>query len=332
MWQGLLGHDDVVERLRRAAAAGRLASTYLFLGPAGVGKHAFARLFAKALLCQRRSEVDLDPCGDCPSCVLCATGGHPDIHEVARLPDAKTLKLDQLLGEREHRHATGFCHELSLRPLMGRRRVGIIDDADWMTVETANCLLKTLEEPPPGAVLILIGTSRHRFLPTILSRVQTIPFQALTTDDAAQLILAAELAPDATAAAALAQLSGGSLQRARDVADPQLWQMRDEFVAAWTAGRFDAAAAAERFDGFLAGGGKEAEMRRKRFRLLLGVVADALRDDLRTACRQGMPSDGGIAALDRTLAAEDQLERNANQATLLECWLDDLAAAAPASR
>jgi DNA polymerase III subunit delta' len=325
MWQGLRGHDAVVEQFRRALAAGRLASAYLFVGPDGVGKRAFALQLAKALLCERADPAALEPCGACQSCIMCDASTHPDIHLVKRLKDTKTLKLEQFVGDRDHRNQVGFCHDLALKPLMGGRRIGIIDDADWFTPESANSLLKLLEEPPPGALLILIGTSRNRQLPTILSRVQVVRFHGLPADDLRELALAQGLAPDAAQADALAASSGGSLAAARDFADGQLWPLRDRFAAAWNSGDFDPAPLTPAFDAYIAAGGKEADARRQRFRLLLTAVGDVLRRAIREACDKSLSPDAALAALDRTLEAEDQLDRNANQATLLECWLDDLA-------
>ena len=84
MWQGIHGHDQIVEQFRRALRRGRLASSFLFAGPAGVGKRTFALKLAAALLCDNRAEEDLDPCGECPACVQVAAGTHPDVEIVAK--------------------------------------------------------------------------------------------------------------------------------------------------------------------------------------------------------------------------------------------------------
>jgi DNA polymerase III subunit delta' len=327
MWQGLHGHDDAVAQFRRSLVAGRLASAYLLVGPEGIGKRAFAEQLAKALLCERAEAAALAPCSQCQACVMCDAGTHPDMHIVQRRPGVKFLQIDQFVGDREHRHREGFCHELALRPLMGRRRVGIIDDADWFNQESANSLLKLIEEPPPGALLLLLGTSRSRQLPTILSRVQVVRFAGIPPEALRDLILAQGLAPDAAAAATLAERSGGSMARARELADPQLWLIRDRFATAWShTGDFDPTPLGKEFDEFIASGGKEADARRQRFRQVILIVADLLRSQIRTAADTDGSPDAALAALDRTLEAEEQLDRNANQATLLECWLDDLAA------
>jgi DNA polymerase-3 subunit delta' len=208
--------------------------------------------------------------------------------------------------------------------MLGRRRVAIIDDADWFTPESANCLLKTLEEPPPGAVIILIGTSRSRQLPTILSRSQVIRFKPLPDDVVRDLALAEGFIADG-AAEELAARSHGSLTLARQLADAALWQMRDRFAAQWLSGELDAPRLAREVDEFINAAGKEADARRQRFRQLLNLVAAKLSESLRQLAAEGRPADATLAAIDRCLEAEEQLDRNANQSTLLESWIDDLA-------
>ncbi|HYO25794.1 MAG TPA: hypothetical protein VEQ85_12705, partial [Lacipirellulaceae bacterium] len=317
MWQGVYGHDAVVERFRRSLAANRLASTYLFVGPQGVGKRRFAEALAKSLLCQANDPARLDPCGRCHSCVMCAAGTHPDVHVVQRRPDDKVLKLEYFIGPREHRNTEGFCHDVSLRPKVGRRSIGIIDDADWFNEPSANCLLKLLEEPPHGAVLMLLATTRSRQLPTILSRAQVVPFAPLPVDELAELLLAQQVAPDRTAAQELAKACRGSLARAREAANPQLALLRDNFAAAWRSGDFDPTSLHKGFDDFIADGGKVADARRQRFRQLLVAAGDFLRASLHAACDADEDPEPTIAALDRCLEAEEQLDRNANLATLL---------------
>jgi DNA polymerase-3 subunit delta' len=325
MWQTIEGHDAVVEQFRGALAAGRLATTYLFVGPEGIGKRAFARQLAQALLCTASDPVRLEPCGQCESCRLAAAGNHPDLIQVARQTGTKFLKVEQFIGERDHRNQEGLCHDVSLRPMLGRRRVAIIDDADWFTPESANCLLKTLEEPPPGAVIILIGTSRSRQLPTILSRAQVIRFKPLPEDAIRNLILAEGFVDDDAAAANLAAKSHGSLTLARQLSDAALWQMRDRFAAQWQSGELDAPRLAREVEEFINAAGKEADARRQRFRQLLNLVAAKLSESLRRLSTEGLPADATLAAIDRCLEAEEQLDRNANQSTLLESWIDDLA-------
>ena len=149
----ILGHDSVLDRFRRSIRAGRLASTFLFVGPPGIGKKLFALQLAQGLLCERRPEEALDPCGECPSCAQVLAGTHPDVVVVKKPTDKNFIPLELLIGDKEHRMREGLCHDISLKPYSGRRKVAVIDDADYLNQEGANALLKTLEEPPPKSLL-----------------------------------------------------------------------------------------------------------------------------------------------------------------------------------
>lgn len=325
MWQTIRGHDDVVEFFRRSLACGRLASTYLFVGPAGIGKRAFARQLAAALMCPSTPDDELAACGACESCRLLAADNHPDVVEIRRPAGKRTLPIELFVGDREHRNQEGLCHDISLRPMLGRRRAAIIDDADWLTVESANCLLKTLEEPPPGALIVLIGTSRSRQLPTILSRAQIVRFSPLSIHDAAELLQQQGVVETPDAAMQLAELAEGSLEAARELADPELGAMRDRFVAGLARDRFDLPRACAELTEFVNAAGKEGEAKRARLRRLFALTTDAWRQQLRERLDDGATVEFTLAAMDRTLLAAEQLDRNANQATLVEGWVADLA-------
>jgi DNA polymerase-3 subunit delta' len=121
MWQGIIGHDDVVERFRRTLTAGRLASTYLLVGPPGVGKKRFALELAHALLCTESAESDLQHCGLCDSCRMFVAGNHPDLEVVGLPAEKSSLPIELFIGDKEHRNEEGLCHSLSARPFFGRR-------------------------------------------------------------------------------------------------------------------------------------------------------------------------------------------------------------------
>lgn len=328
MWNGIYGHDTVVEHFRRSLETGRLASSYLFLGPAGVGKRTFALELAKALLCLGPSSASLASCGDCESCRMMAAGSHPDVDVVGLQPGKRELSIDLFLGDRDHRHQVGLCHKIGLRPMLGRRRVAIIDDADGLNTESANCLLKTLEEPPPGAVLILIGTNRSRQLPTILSRTQVVRFEPLPVDVVARLLVEHGFVSDEQAAMHLAEQSGGSLQQAVDILEMNLSDYHPLLLRQFAGYAPDAMRFVSVVSDFVAEAGTEADSKRQRLRVTIGLIANHLRGILRNGISQ-QSSNRAIdsrllAAIDRCLQAEAELDRNANQATLLECWADDL--------
>src|SRR3989304_3301349 len=205
MWHGIIGHDEIVEKFRLALKRGRLASSFLFAGPSGIGKRSFTIKLAQGLLCQNHSEEELDPCEKCPSCVQVIAGTHPDFYLISKPDDKSFIPLELLIGDKEHRRREGLCHYIALKPYMGGRKIAVIDDADYLNAEGANALLKTLEEPPPRSVLILIGTSPAKQLPTIRSRCQLVRFQALPVEVVAELLESKGLAADASEARRLAQ-------------------------------------------------------------------------------------------------------------------------------
>ncbi|HEY4307845.1 MAG TPA: DNA polymerase III subunit [Pirellulales bacterium] len=341
-WQGLDGHDDVVGKFRAMLARGRLAHTFLFVGPAGVGKRSFALRLAATLLCPNRPVEMLDPCGQCGSCLQVAAGTHPDLLEVRKPADKSFIPLELFIGPKEKRMQQGLCHDISLKPYMGGRRVAIIDDADHLNEEGANSLLKTLEEPPARSVLILIGTSLDRQLPTIRSRAQTMRFRPLPVEVVAQQLIARGIANDEATAEQLARYSGGSVTQAAELADPELWQFRDILFAQLCEGAFDSVAFAKTLVTFVDAAGKEASARRARMRLVIGFAVefyrellrtmsgarladDQVRDEVTRAAASGRFAQVDVGALvDRSIETLGHVDRNANQSALLECWLDDL--------
>jgi len=344
-WHGLLGQDEVVEQFRRALERGRLASSFLFAGPPGVGKRTFALKLAQALLCQTNPETAFDPCGQCPSCIQVAAGTHPDLDYIAKPDDKSFLPLELLLGDKEHRRREGLLHQIGLKPFMGGRKIAIIDDADYLNAEGANALLKTLEEPPPRSVLVLVGTSPAKQLPTIRSRCQLVRFRPLDESIVADLLVRSGLAQDATEARRLAHYSGGSLEQAGQLSDPELWTFRGTLYGRLAEGNFDNVAFAPTLAQFVEAAGKEAPPRRQRFHKIVQFAADFYRHLLRvqagaaesadtdmrqfleTALRRGpLSAETTAKRLERCLDADQQIDRNANQATLVEAWLNSLAA------
>ncbi|HEY5313154.1 MAG TPA: DNA polymerase III subunit delta' [Pirellulales bacterium] len=342
-WQGIVGHDEVLEQFRRALARNRLASTFLFAGPAGIGKRTFALRLAQSLLCQRRPPEALDPCGECPACRQVLAGTHPDLLRVAKPEEKSFLPVELFIGPPERRMQEGLCHAIRLKPMMGGRRIAIIDDADLLNEEGANCLLKTLEEPPPKSVMILIGTSPDRQLPTIRSRAQIVRFRPLEADLVAQLLIASGATDDAAAASRVAQHSGGSVTKAAELLDPQLWDFRADLLSRLAEMPLDVPRLSAMLLPFIEAAGKEASARRRRTRQVLDFVLEFYRAvvdrllgiqatgdaQLDQAAARAAPvfeqrTPAAAACVERTLEALGHVSRNANQTTLVEAWLDDL--------
>lgn len=227
LWDNLIGHDSRREMLRRAIAKGRLAHTFLFVGPAGIGKRSFAQAVAQSLLCERHTDAELDACGECSGCKQVAVGSHPDLFQVGLPKDKRELPIETFVGDDEHRGKEGLCHDLSLKPMAGRRKIAIIDDADCFNLPSANCLLKTLEEPPAKSLLILIGTTADAQLPTIRSRCQVLQFSPLTNEQVVEILVREGLVEDRTQAEAVAPLCDGSVQTASELLDPNIRSLRE---------------------------------------------------------------------------------------------------------
>ncbi|MGE5582950.1 MAG: DNA polymerase III subunit delta' [Bacillota bacterium] len=158
LFSDIIGHKEVVLALRSALTDDRVGHAYLFLGPAGVGKKTLAREFAAGLLCPENGEG----CGeDCQSCRRYYRNAHPDFITV--VPSGNSIKIEQL---RE------LQRQSYLRPLVGRRKVFFFPEAEQLTEVAANSFLKTLEEPPAGAVFLFTAVRAENILPTIRSRCQ----------------------------------------------------------------------------------------------------------------------------------------------------------------
>ena len=320
MWHGILGHDDVVEQFRRTLASGRLASTYLFVGPPGVGKRRFAIELAHSLLCTESDEAALEPCGKCESCRMFAAGNHPDLELIGLPPDKATLPIDLFIGDREHRNQEGLCHRLGLRPFFGRRKVAIIDDADHFGIPSANCLLKTLEEPPPSAMLILIGTSPSRQLPTIRSRSQVVRFRGLDVETIASILIESGAVAERQLAMRAAELSEGSVERALQLADPALWSFRDQLTSALAVSPIESVRLGRAVQAFVDEAGKESSQRRERLRIIIGFAVEFYRSKLRI----DQPHGADLQALDACLTALEQIDRNANLGLVIQHWCEEL--------
>lgn len=338
VWQNIRGHDRIVEKFRRAICKGRLASTFLFVGPAGIGKRTFALALAKALLCERAPEQRLEPCGECPSCLQVASLNHPDVELIAKPADKAFIPLELLIGDAEHRMRAGLCYNIALKPFSGRRKIAILDDADYLNKEGANCLLKTLEEPPAKSILILIGTSEQRQLPTIRSRCQIVRFSPLSESDIAELLVEHRICTDATLARTAAANSHGSLERASLWCDPALDEFRQELIQLLSQPAFEMPPAAKMIGQFVDSAGKDSAAKRHRMRLVVSLAEEFYRGNLLAIEGQAtasprtkwMPADAPAACLDICLDAYGHIDANANQTTLIEWWLDELTQAARA--
>jgi len=209
----IIGHERVIEVFRRSIRSGKTAHSYIFEGPAGCGRKKTAFALIQAIFC---SNADGDSCGACSACRKVSSGNHADIHVVEPLPDKRDISIDQL---RE------LQHDLALRPYEAPRKVCIIEPAERMSLSAANSLLKTLEEPPGKAIIILLTENSDTLLATIRSRCQLIRFAPLSGENIKLLL--EKQGMDSSTAALLAQMADGSMQRAFELDDESLAGRRE---------------------------------------------------------------------------------------------------------
>ena len=171
----IVGHEHAINTLRRALVAQRVRHAYLFTGLEHIGKALLAQRFAQTLLCTGGGDAHNAPQNPCNTCLACRKvmhGNHPDVHYISRSTDKQFILIEQVRA---------LQADAARKTLEGRRNIFIIQGMHEMNVQAANCLLKTLEEPEPDVVLLLTAPDPGLLLPTILSRVQQVPMQLLTT-------------------------------------------------------------------------------------------------------------------------------------------------------
>jgi DNA polymerase-3 subunit delta' len=215
------GHDWAVEHLRKSLLNGRVRHAYLIVGPESVGKETLARAFAQALNCTHPDET-ARPCGECRACKLIAAGSHPDMMYSELDSNTGALKIEEV------RTVAG---RLALKPYEARYRIAIFRDFDHARGPAQDALLKTLEEPPPQAVLILLAPSTESLLATITSRSQVITLRPVAGDVVREILVQHKGAPPEQADL-LARLCGGRVGWAlRVLEQPEMLEQRDRALS-----------------------------------------------------------------------------------------------------
>ncbi len=283
MTWGLVGQERAVAALTGALAAGRAAHAYLFVGPERVGKHTLALKLAQALNC----EGEEPPCDGCEPCRRIAAGIHADVQTVTveEAEEDERRKGIHVSQIRELQRVT------SLKPFQGRSRVVIIDPADEMNVSAQNAFLKTLEEPPPQVVFVLVTADESRLLPTIRSRCRRLELRLPSVADVETALRERDV--DEEQARLLARLSAGRIGWALEVAaDPSLLERRQESLS--QAGALASMSVAQRLE--LAE--RLAQEYRRRPEALLAQL-EAWRDWWRDVLVVQAGAEDGVANVDR---------------------------------
>lgn len=195
----IVGHDWAVDFMRTSLRHDRARHAYLISGTANIGKNLLAHRFAGALNCTHE-DANLRPCGQCKSCKVLRSGNHPDI--LYSVGDARTgsLKIDTL---RE------LMREIALKPFASRYRVAILENFERAQPRAQDALLKTLEEPPPHAVILVLANNLEQILPTIRSRCQSVPLRPVAATTVRDLLVTRGCESDR--ATLLARLSSGRI-------------------------------------------------------------------------------------------------------------------------
>lgn len=332
-WSTLIGHGKIERWFASAIEQGRLAGSFLLVGPAGIGKRTVAQLLARTLLCPASDPALMSPCGVCETCIQVHVGVHPDVVRVCKPPDKSTIPLELLIGPPDARMQEGFCRDVRIKPLTGRRKVAILEDADFLNEEGANCLLKTLEEPPAGAIVLLIGSSEQRQLPTIRSRCRIVRMGPLSSDDAGRLLRQAHQidASDQRCRQAI-EISAGDMHVAARLLDQDSDQLRESLTAQLASPCPDPVALQRIISTHVDSAGKEASQRRGAMRDAFSISIQHYRQQLRRDPSCSQSSHHVLARLDRSVRALREVDRSANQATLIACFAADIAAATTGDR
>ena len=332
-WDNLIGHSRIRDWFSTAIGRDRMTGSFLLVGSPGVGKLTVANLLAQTLLCQRNAASEMQPCGTCEDCVQVLANTHPDVVRLAKPKDKTIIPLDLLIGRPEVRMQEGFCRDLRLKPFRGSRKVAILQDADFLNEEGANCLLKTLEEPPAGAVVLLVGTSEQKQLPTIRSRCQIIRFTPLSTQEASKLLRDVhQIEADDEAVANAVEVSGGDMHVALRLLSDTSGDFRQALDSQLASDAPDPVAISRMISTHVDDAGKEASKRRGVMRDVFSMAVQFYRQQLRHSAMNAAVNPLTLNRLDRSVRALREVDRSANQSSLIECYAADIAAGTTGDR
>ncbi len=216
-FKNILSQDHIVDPFKTVISSGHLSHAYMFTGQKGTGKSLFAREFTKALFCKSNNG---DSCDTCNNCLRIDNNNHPDIHWIALDKKDKFIKIENIRN---------MQHHVRLSPVESEYKVFIIKEADRMNEESANCLLKTLEEPAPNTIIILIANSLASVKDTIKSRCQIIRFKPIPTSVIKEQLMN-EFDTEIKEAEWISRFSCGSLGNAIEFAQDKFYEKNDEII------------------------------------------------------------------------------------------------------
>lgn len=215
-FRDVIGRKNITEHLKNAIRLNRVSHAYIFCGEDGIGKNFVADIFAAALQC---SEYNGEPCCRCKACRQAESGNHPDIIRV--LHEKAAIGVDDIRAQ--------LNNDIAIKPYSGRFKIYIVDEAEKMTEAAQNALLKTIEEPPEYAVILLLTNNTSAFLPTILSRCVMLNLKTVSRESIRTYLMETCRIPDYQAEVAAA-FSGGNLGKAIRYASSEDFAHRREDV------------------------------------------------------------------------------------------------------
>lgn len=169
-WDNIVGNEQLKEYFLNAVSTGNLAHSYLITGEDGMGKMTIAKCFARTILCESN---EIRPCGMCHSCKQMESGNHPDVIFVTH-EKPNTIGVDDI--------RTGLVNDILIKPYSSKYKIYIVDEAEKMSVQAQNALLKTIEEPPAYGIVLLLTSNIESSLPTILSRCMILNMKPVNNE------------------------------------------------------------------------------------------------------------------------------------------------------
>lgn len=313
-FSGIIGQEQAVNPLTTALDSGRLAHSMLFAGPGGTGKKLCALALAAALNCGNREGTV--SCEKCPDCRQTAAVSHPDLSLITPCGKAGEITIGAI---REMRR------DIHIKPVRGAYKVFILDDAHRLNDESANALLKVLEEPPEKSVIMLLTPEPYSLLPTIISRCRILKFRRLSTENTAG-ILAKNPAIPREKLRLLAELSEGSPGRALSIFNSGL-ERREEIVDWLFPGvesgkAFPGTGPAGIFDSGQEKAGlsaRDASAKRENLHVFFEILSSCFRDALRSSAGGGELVNGDFS---RAIGARAAAMRAAGAAEALKIILE----------
>lgn len=207
-FRDIIGQEQIKEHLINALQTGKVSHAYIVNGEKSSGKEFIARVFAMALQCERG---ETEPCQECHSCKQALSDNHPDIIRVTH-EKPNTISVDDIRAQ--------VNNDVGIKPYSGPRKIYLINEAEKMTVQAQNAILKTLEEPPSYAVILLLTTNVNALLPTILSRCVVLNMKPVPDEQVKRYLMEQLQIPDYKAEVCVA-FARGNIGKARALASSE---------------------------------------------------------------------------------------------------------------